>query len=68
MQIMTRDQVVLAINAGLELLSPDSEINIPAKHLEGAFLLKLLLAGMSRGEVAVAPAELPNTLTEEGEE
>ena len=46
----------MAIHAGLELLGPESNVAIPAKLNDGAFLLKQLLNGIAQGKIALAPA------------
>lgn len=55
MHTMNRQQIALAIQAGMELLSDKSDIAIPARLLDGASLLKLLLRGIAQGEVSIAP-------------
>jgi hypothetical protein len=53
---MTQEQVRMAIEAGLELLAPESEIKIPTKLNDGVFFLKGLLAGIAQGRLTLATA------------
>jgi len=53
---MNKEQVGLAIQSGLELLGPESEVSIPAKLNDGVFLLKQLLQAVATGQIALAPA------------
>ena len=52
---MTQETVSLAVTTGLELLGSNSDITIPAKHLDGVFLLKQLLGSIMKGEIGLAP-------------
>ena len=52
---MNKDQVSMAVRAGMELLGPESEVAIPAKLNDGIFLLKMLLSGIGAGQIALAP-------------
>lgn len=53
---LNREQVGMAIQAGLELLGPESDVAIPAKLNDGVFLLKQLLGGIAQGKIALSPA------------
>lgn len=53
---MNREQITLAVEAGLELLSPESDIKIPAKLNDGIFFLKGLLAGVAQGKISLSAA------------
>ena len=55
MQTMNREQIAIAIKAGLELLSEKSDIEVPVRMAHGVHLLNLLLNGIARGEVAISP-------------
>ena len=50
---MNKEQVELAVNTGLELLGPKSEIAIPVKLNDGVFLLKQLLVGIAQGQIGL---------------
>lgn len=53
---LNREQVGMAIHAGMELLGPESDVAIPAKLNDGVFLLKQLLGGIAQGKIALSPA------------
>ena len=53
---MTKEQVALAVQSGMELLGPESEVQIPAKLGDGVFFLKQLLIGIGQGQIALSPA------------
>jgi hypothetical protein len=50
---MNKDQLELAVRAGLELLGPESEVAIPAKLTDGVFFLKGLLGGIAQGAISL---------------
>ena len=50
---MTKETITLAVNTGIELLGPNSDIAIPSKHVDGVFLLKQMLAGIAKGEIGL---------------
>jgi len=52
---MNRQQVEMAVGAGLELLGDNSDIAIPAKLLSGTFLLKQLLLAIGQGQMGLTP-------------
>ena len=52
---ISKEQVELAISAGLELLGPESEVAVPAKLNDGVFLLKQLLRGIATGGIGLTP-------------
>lgn len=54
---MTKEQIGAAVNAGLELLGPESEIKIPVKMNDSVFLLRQLLIFIAQGRVALTPVE-----------
>lgn len=53
---MNKEQIGMAIKAGLELLGPDSEVAIPAKLNDGVFFLKGLLGGIAQGKISLGDA------------
>ena len=53
---LNREQVGMAIQAGLELLGPESDVAIPAKLNDGVFLLKQLMGGIAQGKIALSPS------------
>ena len=57
MYTISREQIALGVKTGLDLLGPESEISVPVKMLDGCSLLKLLLTGISRGEIAISAVE-----------
>ena len=50
-----KDEIELAINAGLELLGPESEVVVPVKLNDGVFLLKQLLMSIAAGRIGLTP-------------
>lgn len=54
---MNKEQVTMAIQAGMVLLGPDSDVQIPAKLNDGVFLLKQLLGGIGSGQIALSNVE-----------
>ena len=67
MQTMNREQIAMAVNAGLELLSNKSEVAIPMRLFDSVSLLRLLLSGIARGEIALGSPETPQPLPIEPE-
>ena len=53
---MSKEQIGMAVQAGLELLGPESEVKIPSKLNDGVFFLKGLLAGIGQGRISLAAA------------
>ncbi len=53
---MNKEQVALAVNAGLELLGPNSDLPIPAKLNDGVFFLRQFLSNVGQGRLAIVPA------------
>ena len=53
---LNREQVALAVQSGLELLGPESEVVVPVKLNDGVFLLKQLLGGIAAGKIGLGPA------------
>lgn len=51
-----KENVSLAVSAGLELLGEGSEIDIPARLNDGVFVLKQLLLAVGKGEIALGTA------------
>lgn len=54
---MNKEQVAIAVQAGLELLGPESNTPIPARLNDGVFMLKQLLVGIAQGQIALAPGQ-----------
>ncbi len=52
---MNKQQVELAVGAGLELLGDKSETAIPAKLNDGIFFLKQLLMLIAQGQLGLTP-------------
>lgn len=52
---MNKQEVELAVGAGLELLGKDSEVPIPARLNDGVFLLKQLLLLVASGQLGLMP-------------
>ncbi len=52
---MNKQQVEIAVGAGLELLGDKSEITIPVKLNDGVFLLKQLLMLLVQGQLGLTP-------------
>lgn len=52
---MNKEQVQLAVSAGLELLGDKSEVVIPVKLNDGVFLLKQLLMLIAQGQMGLQP-------------
>lgn len=53
---MNKEQVALAVNSGLELLGPESEVQVPAKLNDGVFFLRQFLTMIGQGRLAIVPA------------
>lgn len=53
---LTKEQIGLALQSGLELLGPESEVNIPVKLNDGVFLLKQLLGSIASGQIGLSNA------------
>ena len=53
---MDKQQVEMAIGAGLELLGDKSDVTIPVRLNDGIFLLKQLLHLIGSGQMALQPA------------
>ena len=53
---MTKEQVQVAIAAGLALTNPESEAPIPMKHASGAVILHQLLLAIGSGQVRLESA------------
>ena len=53
---LTKEQVGLAVHSGLELLGPNSSIQIPARLNDGVYTLKILLHGIAAGRIALSTA------------
>jgi len=56
---MNKQQVELAVNAGLELLGPESDVAVPVKLNEGIFFLRAMLTGIATGNIGLAPTTQP---------
>lgn len=54
---MNKEQIAAAIQAGLELLGPESNTPVPARLNDGIFILKQLLVGIAQGQIALAPGQ-----------
>ncbi len=52
---MNKQQVELAVGAGLELLGEKSEVIIPVRLNDGAFFLKQLLMLIASGQMGLQP-------------
>jgi len=52
---MNKQQIEVAVGAGLELLGEKSEVSIPAKLNDGVFLLKQLLIAIAQGQIGLTP-------------
>lgn len=74
---MTKEQVGMAVNAGLELFGPKSEVKIPVRMNDSVFLLKQLLVSIAQGKTGLTavdqkppappPIPAPELATEEKE-
>lgn len=53
---MSKEQVQMAVQSGLELLGPESEVKVPTKLNDGVFFLKGLLAGIAQGRISLSTA------------
>lgn len=53
---LTNELLEKAVKAGLEVLGPNSDTPIPAKHNEGVFYLRAILTSLAKGEASIAPA------------
>lgn len=51
---MNQQQVESAIRSGLDVLGPESDVPIPAKHNEGIFFLRLLLTMIAQGKLGIS--------------
>jgi len=68
---LNRDEVSKAVHAGLVLLSPDSDVEVPAKLVEGLYHLKGMLKAIGDGTYALIPTmqmKKPPKPPTEGEE
>lgn len=54
---MNKQQVEVAIGAGLELLGEKSDVPIPARLNDGVFLLKQLLMSIGNGSLGLTPTQ-----------
>ena len=52
---MNKEQISLAVNAGLELLGPDSQVQVPARLNDGVFFLRQFLGSLAQGRLAITP-------------
>lgn len=53
----TQEHVQMAVEAGLALTNPESDLlEVFRKHGGGVSLLRSLLAGIANGQIALAPA------------
>ena len=55
--MMEKGHVQMAIQAGLELLGPESGGSIPTKLNDGIFFLKQLLYNIGQGNYALVPMD-----------
>ena len=53
---ISKEQVALAVQSGLELLGPKSEFPVPARMNDGVFFLRQLLIGIGQGQIALSSA------------
>lgn len=60
---MNKEQVEIALGAGLELLGEKSEIVIPVKLNDGVFMLKQLLLAIANGQLGLTPVTQPEPPT-----
>jgi hypothetical protein len=60
---MNKEQVEIALGAGLELLGEKSEIVIPVKLNDGVFMLKQLLLAIANGQLGLTPVIQPEPPT-----
>lgn len=58
---LTNELLEKAVRAGLEVLGPNSETPIPAKHNEGIFYLRAILTSLAKGEASIAPKQPEET-------
>ena len=58
---MNKQQVEMAIGAGLELLGEKSEVVVPIKLNDGIFLLKQLLMSIANGTIGLTPTTQQDT-------
>lgn len=66
---LKQDHVVAAVRAGLELLGPDSEVQIPTRLNDGAFFLKGILGALAQGKLALTtPTEGAPVVAAPGED
>jgi hypothetical protein len=54
---MNKEQIGMAVQAGLELLGPESGVVIPVKLNDGVFFLKGLLVGIAQGKISLSSVE-----------
>ena len=58
MYTITKEQIALGVKAGLELLNdPKSDMPVPVRLLDGLSILKVMLGGIARGEIAISAVE-----------
>jgi hypothetical protein len=56
---LNKQQVELALSAGLELLGDKSEVVVPVKLNDGIFLLKQLMMAIANGQLGLTPVTPP---------
>jgi len=56
---MTKEQVQVAVGAGLALTNPESDLLIPVKHAGGVVILHQLLLGIGSGQLVITVAAQP---------
>lgn len=57
----TKEQVEIALQAGLSLTNPESDLlEVFRKHAAGVMILRQLLMGIGSGEIALSPATQPD--------
>lgn len=60
---MNKQQVEIALAAGLELLGEKSEIAVPVRLNDGVFMLKQLLMAIANGQLGLTPVTQPPEVT-----
>ena len=57
----TKEQVQVALNAGLALMNPESDLlEVFRKHAAGILMLRQLLIGIGQGEIVLSSATVPD--------
>jgi hypothetical protein len=51
-----RNNTLLALQAGLELTSDESDVQVPTRLVEGVFYLRHLLQQLADGRLIIGPA------------